>query len=105
MTGPRHPPSNSTLGKAVRCPLLEGDLEQGGRCCTCRFLPLARRVAGDDDMAQEVARRLRISTRKSTRSSCVIVLRFGAGLLLRTFVGLVANRAADHSRARLSEKM
>ena len=54
-------------------------------------------MAGDDDMAQEVARRLRISTRKSTRSSCVIVLLFGAGLLLRTFVGLVANRAADHS--------
>ncbi len=104
MTGPRHPPSNSTLGKAVRCPLLEGDLEQGVRCCTCRFLPLARCVAGDD-VAQEVARRLRISTRKSTRSSCVIVLLFGAGLLLRTFVGFVANRAADHSRARLSEKM
>lgn len=53
MTGPRHPPSSPTLRDAVRCPLLEGDLEQWVRCCTCRFLPLARRVAGDDDVAHD----------------------------------------------------
>ncbi|MCY4511528.1 MAG: sigma-70 family RNA polymerase sigma factor [Acidobacteria bacterium] len=52
MTGPRHPAS-PTLGEAVRCPLLEGDLEQWVRCCTCRFLPLARRVAGNDDVAHD----------------------------------------------------
>ena len=46
-------PSSPTLGEAVRCPLLQGDLEQWVRCCTCRFLPLARRVAGDDDIAHD----------------------------------------------------
>ena len=46
-------PSSPKLAEAVRCPLLEGDLEQWIRCCTCRFLPLARRVAGNDDVAQD----------------------------------------------------
>ena len=54
MAGRRHPPPSSpSLGDAVRCPLLEDDLEQWVRCCTCRFLPLARRVAGDDDVAHD----------------------------------------------------
>ena len=53
MTGPRHPPPNPTLREAVQCPLLDGELEQWVRCCTCRFLPLARRVAGDDDVAHD----------------------------------------------------
>ncbi len=46
-------PHNPKLEDAVRCPLLERDLEQWVRCCTCRFLPLARRVAGDDDIAHD----------------------------------------------------
>ena len=53
MAGPRQPPTNPTLKEAVRCPLLAGDLEPWVRCCTCRFLPLARRVAGDDDIAHD----------------------------------------------------
>ncbi len=53
MTGPRQPPSRPKLQDAVRCPLLERDLERWVRCCTCRFLPLARRVAGDDDVAHD----------------------------------------------------
>ena len=52
MTG-RRQPSSPRLEDAVRCPLLERDLEQWVRCCTCRFLPLARRVAGDDDIAHD----------------------------------------------------
>ena len=47
-----HRPS-TTLAKAVQCPLLEGHPEQWIRCCTCRFLPLARRVAGADDIAHD----------------------------------------------------
>ena len=35
------------------CPLLEDDLESWIRCCTRRFLPLARRVAGDDPHAHD----------------------------------------------------
>lgn len=53
MVGPRQPPSSPKLEDAVQCPLLERDLERWVRCCTCRFLPLARRVAGDDDVAHD----------------------------------------------------
>lgn len=53
MTGPHRPPAKPTLREAVACPLLDGDLEQWVRCCTGRFLPLARRVAGDDDVAHD----------------------------------------------------
>ena len=42
-----------TLEKALACPLLEGNLEQWIRCCTARFLPVARRVAGDDPHAHD----------------------------------------------------
>ena len=48
-TRPGLPPSSPRPEDAVRCPLLERDLERWVRRCTCRFLPLARRVAGDDD--------------------------------------------------------
>lgn len=47
------PPPDPKLEDAVQCPLLDGDLERWVRCCTCRFLPLARRVARDDDIAHD----------------------------------------------------
>ena len=49
----RLPTPQPTLQEAVKCPLLEGNLEQWIRCCTARFLPLARRVAGDDAAAHD----------------------------------------------------
>ncbi len=39
---------------AVPCPLLEGKEEAWVACCSKRFFPLARRIAGEDDLAQEV---------------------------------------------------
>ena len=47
------PPSRPTLHESVRCPLLDHDAEAWIRCCTARFLPLARRVAGDDATAHD----------------------------------------------------
>ena len=38
---------------AKDCPLLEGDSEAWIVCCTKRFFPLARRIAGDDSLAQD----------------------------------------------------
>lgn len=38
---------------AVRCPLLDSDPEAWLRCCTARFLPVARRIAGDDATARD----------------------------------------------------
>ena len=46
------PPMRS-IEEAVRCPLLEHDLEGWLRCCTARFLPVARRIAGDDATARD----------------------------------------------------
>lgn len=42
-----------TIEESVRCPLLNQDSEAWIRCCTARFLPLARRVAGDDAVAHD----------------------------------------------------
>ena len=41
------------LKKAIQCPLLDDNLELWIRCCTSRFLPLARRIAGDDALARD----------------------------------------------------
>ena len=50
MAEPPAPP----IQKSIRCPLLEGDdMELWIRCCTNRFLPLARKIAGDDDTARD----------------------------------------------------
>ena len=45
--------ASPTLEEAVRCPLLEGRHEEWIRCCTARFLPLARRIAGNDQCAED----------------------------------------------------
>lgn len=47
------PPAVPPLEEAVRCPLLDRDPEGWLRCCTARFLPVARRVAGDDATARD----------------------------------------------------
>lgn len=51
---PSHLKPTAPLDPAARwCPLLEDDLEAWIRCCTRRFLPLARRVAGSDEHARD----------------------------------------------------
>jgi len=40
--------------RAKDCPLLEGNSEAWIVCCSRRFFPLARRVAGDDDLVHDV---------------------------------------------------
>lgn len=43
------------LASAARaCPLLDSDPEAWVACCSKRFLPLARRIAGDDDLANDI---------------------------------------------------
>ncbi len=38
---------------ASACPLLRGDLEAWARCCTRRFLPIARGVTGNNETARD----------------------------------------------------
>ena len=47
------PPRVPSLAEAIRCPLIDQDHEAWVRCCTARFLPVARRVAGDDAIAHD----------------------------------------------------
>ena len=47
------PPLKPPLEESVQCPLLEQDTEAWIRCCTARFLPFARRIAGDDATARD----------------------------------------------------
>lgn len=39
---------------AQDCPLLEGNGEAWLVCCSCRFMPLAKWVAGHDSLAEDV---------------------------------------------------
>ncbi len=48
--------------RAVPCPLLKGAHDDWIRCCTARFLPLARQVAGDDETARDVLQESWIAT-------------------------------------------
>ena len=52
---PRKSRAALPLQDAIHCPLLlEGRHEEWIRCCTVRFLPVARRVAGSDPTAHDV---------------------------------------------------
>ena len=49
------PPARSSKLRqaACACPLLDNDPEAWVACCSERFFPLARRIAGDNDLAQD----------------------------------------------------
>ena len=67
MSGDFHVLPTPKLKQAAKdCPLLECDSETWIACCSRRFLPLAKRVAGDDRLAEdilhkEISRRLHVS--------------------------------------------
>ena len=55
MTDEFHVLPTPRLKQAAKdCPLLEGNSEAWIVCCSRRFFPLARRIAGDDDLAHDV---------------------------------------------------
>lgn len=55
MTGDFHVLPTPKLKQAAKdCPLLERNAEAWIACCSRRFSPLAKRIAGDDDLAEEV---------------------------------------------------
>ena len=47
-------PTSRLKQAAQDCPLLECDSEAWIVCCSRRFLPLAKRIAGDDTLAEDV---------------------------------------------------
>ena len=52
------------------CPLLEDDLEDWIVCCSRRFFPLARRIAGDDSLAEDVLQTSWIKILQSINHAC-----------------------------------
>ena len=56
---------------AKECPLLEGDTEAWIVCCSRRFLPLAKRIAGDDRLAEDVLQTSWIKILQSINHACL----------------------------------
>ena len=46
-------PNPALKPEVTDCPLLEGNLEGWIVCCSRRFFPLARRIAGEDSLAED----------------------------------------------------
>ena len=55
---------------AKDCPLLEGNSATWIVCCSRRFLPLAKRIAGDDDLAEDVLQTSWIKILQSINHAC-----------------------------------
>jgi len=55
---------------AQDCPLLAGDSEAWIACCSRRFLPLAKRIAGDDSLAEDVLQTSWIKILQSINHAC-----------------------------------
>ena len=83
------------IEEAVRCPLLDSDPEAWLRCCTARFLPVARRIAGDDATARD-----------ALQDSWIIVLeklyQYRGEPPACGWVGAIVRHEAGHGAARRS---
>lgn len=62
-------PTPALKHAAASCPLLEGDMENWIRCCSQRFFPVARRIAGDDELARDILQISWIKVLQSARAS------------------------------------
>ena len=71
MPGDFHVLPTPQLKRAAKdCPLLECDSEAWIACCSRRFLPLAKRIAGDDNLAEDVLQTSWIKILQSINHAC-----------------------------------
>ncbi|MCY4600257.1 MAG: sigma-70 family RNA polymerase sigma factor [Acidobacteria bacterium] len=86
------------IEEALRCPLLDRDPEAWLRCCTARFLPLARRLAGDDATARD-----------ALQASWIIVLeklyQYRGGTPACGWVGAIVRHESGHSAKRTNREV
>ena len=82
---------------AKDCPLLEGNLEAWIVCCSRRFFPLARRIVGDDSLAEDVLQTSWIKILQSINHAC-----FDGPKACPWVHEIVANTAEDVRRQRKS---
>ena len=71
MSGDFHVLPTPKLKRAAKdCPLLECDSEAWIACCSRRFLPLAKRIAGDDSLAEDILQTSWIKILQSINHAC-----------------------------------
>ena len=88
-------PNPDLKRQVTECALLEGNVEQWIVCCSHRFFPLARRIAGEDSLAEDA---LQTSWLKILQS---INYAYFDGPKACSWVGkIVANAARDQNRQR-----
>ena len=91
---------NARLGRLARdCPLLDGNEEAWITCCSKRFYPLAKRIAGDDDDALDALQESWIKVLQAVRA-------YRGGPPACAWVrSIVANSAKDIHRRRHGEML
>lgn len=71
MSGDFHVLPTPKLKRAAKdCPLLESNSEAWIACCSHRFLPLAKRIAGDDSPVEDVRQSSWIKILQSINHAC-----------------------------------
>lgn len=100
MSNPVHILPTPELARAAQdCPLLEGNSEAWIVCCSRRFFPLARRIAGDDVLAEDV---LQISWIKILQA--INHVRFEGPKACPWVHRVVTNTARDFDRKRVRRR-
>lgn len=94
------PPTQSSKLRqaACACPLLDGDREAWVARCSKRFFPLARRVAGDNDLAQDALQESLIKIIEAEHRYC------GGSPACAWVRVIVANSAKDTLRNTLRKR-
>ena len=81
------------------CALLEGDQEKWIACCSERFFPLAKRIAGDDRLAEDALQESWIKILQAVNHAC-----FNGPKACSWVSTIVANAARDVRRRRFRHK-
>ena len=88
-------PSPKLKRAATSCALLENNSEEWIKCCSRRFFPLARRIAGDDDVAHDVLQTSWIKILQSINHAC-----FDGPKACSWVHSIVTNTARNYHRQR-----
>lgn len=92
-------PSPALKRAAGECPLLAGKEEEWIACCSQRFFSLARRIAGDDRLAEDALQISWIKILQAVNHAC-----FNGPKACPWVATIIANAAKDVRRRRLRHK-
>ena len=89
-------PTPALKRAAGECALLEGNKEEWIACCSERFFPLAKQIAGDDSLAEDALQDSWIKIMQAVNHAC-----FNGPKACSWVSAIVANAARDVRRRRL----